>query len=144
MWKQCQHRSSRSYLEWLIAAFAMLAMLFWIIQCGFWWGRLWQNLAEYFCICLKQGMHGFDDLSGNTTYGPQFSFPLARSLIIRALRFDKPIIQFGPLRISVDQIRNNEKHHLFHGPRSPMSLTGIIDTGAGLDNRWRLPKVRFE
>src|SRR5258708_16195113 len=122
----------------------MLAMLFWIIQYGFRWGRLWQNLAEYFCICFEQGIHGFDQLPRDTTYDPQFSFPLARSLIIRALRFDEPIIQFGPLRVSVDQVRDNQKHHLFHSPRSSASLTCVINTGAGLDNCWRPSKVRFE
>src|SRR5258708_34074454 len=108
----------------------MLAMLFWIIQYGFRWGRLWQNLAEYFCICFEQGIHGFDQLPRAPTYDPQLSFPLARSLIIRALRFDEPIIQFGPLRVSLYLVRDNRTHHRFASPRGTRGMRRRAITGA--------------
>ena len=80
--------------------------------------RLWEVLssriaADDLGILFQEGIHHFDQLASNAhdhSGLPAIRLPF---LIVDALSRNESCVELGPLCVSIDQVADDKKHHLF-------------------------------
>src|SRR5215475_9656800 len=103
-----------------------------------------RDLVQHLSICLEQSIHRLNKLASYPTDDAEFSRSLASAWINGTFALDQSLIEPGPFSVAIDQVRDNEKHHLLHGARASTRLPGGIQGGTGLSYSRRPSAIRFE